>query len=73
VSKRDGDRIALRGLEVHAHHGVFEHERRDGQRFVIDLVLGMDLAAAAGGTTYRVPLTTVGLPSASMTRWRPNR
>ena len=49
MSKRDGDRIVLRGLEVHAHHGVFEHERRDGQRFVIDLVLGMDLAAAAGG------------------------
>lgn len=47
MSKRDGDRITLRGLEVHAHHGVFEHERRDGQRFVVDLVVGTDLTAAA--------------------------
>ena len=24
------DRIALRGLRVRGHHGVYEHERRDG-------------------------------------------
>lgn len=44
------DRLAITGIEVFAHHGVFEHERRDGQRFVIDLVLGVDTttAAAAG-------------------------
>ncbi len=42
------DRITLRGLEVFAHHGVFERERRDGQRFVVDLVVGLDLSAAAG-------------------------
>lgn len=41
------DRIALHGLEVFAHHGVFAHERRDGQRFVVDL--DVDLAAAARG------------------------
>lgn len=43
------DRLAITGVEVFAHHGVFEHERRDGQRFVIDLVLGVDTSAAAAG------------------------
>ena len=41
------DRLAVRGLAVHGHHGVFEHERRDGQEFVIDLVLGVDTRVAA--------------------------
>ena len=31
--------IEVRGLTVHAHHGVHEHEREHGQRFVLDLVL----------------------------------
>lgn len=41
------DRISLTGLEVHAHHGVLESERAEGQVFVIDLALSRDLAAAA--------------------------
>jgi dihydroneopterin aldolase len=41
------DRIELRGLTVRGHHGVFEHERRDGQDFVIDISVWIDLAAAA--------------------------
>ena len=41
------DELALLGLECFGHHGVFEHERRDGQTFVIDLVLGLDISAAA--------------------------
>jgi dihydroneopterin aldolase len=41
-----GDRIELRGLRVRGHHGVFDHERRDGQDFVLDLVLWTDLAVA---------------------------
>jgi dihydroneopterin aldolase len=40
------DRIELRGLRVRGHHGVFDHERRDGQDFVLDLVLWTDLAGA---------------------------
>ncbi|GAA2175320.1 hypothetical protein GCM10009846_24720 [Agrococcus versicolor] len=43
------DRIALRGLVAFAHHGVFDHERRDGQRFVVDLDATVDLRAAARG------------------------
>jgi 7,8-dihydroneopterin aldolase/epimerase/oxygenase len=40
------DRIELRGLRVRGHHGVFEYERRDGQDFVLDLVVWTDLAPA---------------------------
>ena len=41
------DRIELRGLRVFGHHGVFEHERRDGQDFVVDVELELDTRAAA--------------------------
>lgn len=41
------DRIELRGLKVRGHHGVFDHERRDGQDFVVDVTVWMDLAPAA--------------------------
>ncbi|WP_304107666.1 dihydroneopterin aldolase [Mycolicibacterium bacteremicum] len=41
------DRIELRGLKVRGHHGVFDHERRDGQDFIIDVTVWVDLAAAA--------------------------
>jgi dihydroneopterin aldolase len=41
------DRIALTGLRVRGNHGVFDHERRDGQEFVVDVVLEIDTRAAA--------------------------
>ena len=41
------DRIELRGLTVRGNHGVFDHERADGQDFVVDLTVWADLAAAA--------------------------
>jgi dihydroneopterin aldolase len=47
VTPPTGDRIALRGLRVRGFHGVFEHERRDGQDFVVDAVLALDLRPAA--------------------------
>lgn len=40
------DRIELRGLEVFARHGVFDHEKTDGQLFRIDVVVDIDLARA---------------------------
>lgn len=43
----DGDLIRLSGLEVRAHHGVFDFERERGQRFVIDAEVSVDLGAAA--------------------------
>lgn len=41
------DQLAIRGIEIHGHHGVFDFERIEGQVFLIDLVLGVDTAAAA--------------------------
>jgi dihydroneopterin aldolase len=41
------DRIELRGLKVHGRHGVFEHERVNGQDFVVDITVWIDLADAA--------------------------
>lgn len=41
------DRIALRGLRAHGHHGVFDSERREGQVFVVDAVLRLDTTPAA--------------------------
>lgn len=46
---RRGDRITLTGLRVRAHHGVFDFERAEGQEFVIDIVVAVDLVAAASG------------------------
>jgi dihydroneopterin aldolase len=43
----NGDRIVLRGLRGRGHHGVFAHEKRDGQEFVVDVTLNVDLRAAA--------------------------
>ncbi|MFP5347256.1 MAG: dihydroneopterin aldolase [Actinomycetes bacterium] len=40
------DRIELYGLRAHGYHGVFEHERQQGQEFVVDLVLHLDTRAA---------------------------
>lgn len=41
------DRIELRGLTVRGNHGVFDHERRDGQDFVVDITVWIDLHDAA--------------------------
>ena len=34
-----GPVVEVVGLEVWAHHGVYEHERRDGQPFLFDVRL----------------------------------
>ena len=41
------DLITLTGLRVFGRHGVFDFERENGQEFVIDVTLRLDLAAAA--------------------------
>ena len=41
------DLVELVGLRAFAHHGVFEHERRDGQPFVIDVHVRLPLRDAA--------------------------
>ncbi|TVS26489.1 dihydroneopterin aldolase [Corynebacterium sanguinis] len=41
------DRIELKGLRVHANHGVLDHETRHGQGFSLDIVCWLDFADAA--------------------------
>lgn len=41
------DRITLTGLQVRGFHGVFPDERRDGQDFLVDATLWLDVRAAA--------------------------
>jgi dihydroneopterin aldolase len=41
-----GDRIMIRNLRVFAHHGVLPSEAEQGQVFVIDLDLALDLEPA---------------------------
>lgn len=41
------DEIALTGLTVFGRHGVYDHERENGQEFTIDLRLMMPLRDAA--------------------------
>jgi dihydroneopterin aldolase len=50
------DRITLTGLRVFGRHGVLEHEKRDGQEFVIDITAWLDLAPAAASDDLKQTL-----------------
>ena len=54
------DVITLTGLRAFGHHGVFDFERRDGQEFIIDLVVELDMrpAAASDDVAHTVALAT---------------
>jgi dihydroneopterin aldolase len=41
------DQIVITGIRGTGYHGVFDHERRDGQEFAVDLVLHLAPSAAA--------------------------
>lgn len=41
------DEITLTGLRVFGRHGVYDHERRDGQHFIVDTTLYVSTVAAA--------------------------
>jgi len=41
------DRVSVYGIEAFGRHGVFDHEKTDGQRFVADIVLHLDTRRAA--------------------------
>lgn len=41
------DHIFIIGLSLHAYHGVMPYEGKVGQTFTIDMVLDIDLTAAA--------------------------
>ena len=38
------DQILVKGLEIFAYHGVNPEEKEEGQRFVLDFTLDVDLA-----------------------------
>lgn len=40
------DRILIHGIQFHGHHGVYEEERKLGQRFVVNVELSLDLRQA---------------------------
>lgn len=40
------DRICIKELEIFAHHGVFEHEKINGQNFYVNAVLYVDTESA---------------------------
>jgi dihydroneopterin aldolase len=39
--------LALTGLRAYGHHGVLDHERSEGQEFIVDVELGLDTRPAA--------------------------
>jgi dihydroneopterin aldolase len=53
MTPRRADELTVTGIECYAHHGVFEHEKSDGQTFVIDLTLGVDTRSAAASDDLR--------------------
>jgi dihydroneopterin aldolase len=66
--------IEVRGLSVHAHHGVHEHEREHGQQFVLDLVLVPSSALACetdrlGDTVSYSDAARVAVDVATSTRF----
>jgi len=41
------DQVFVKGLALHAYHGVMQHEATVGQTFMLDLTLDLDLTAAS--------------------------
>ena len=41
------DSIRITGLELFGHHGVFDFEKHDGQRFLVDLTVWLDTDRAS--------------------------
>jgi dihydroneopterin aldolase len=46
-AKDDADQVFVRGLALHAYHGVMQHEAKVGQSFKLDLALDIDLTGAS--------------------------
>jgi len=67
------DRISLIGLRAFGRHGVLDHERRDGQEFVVDAVLWLDTrpAAATDDLTLTVDYAAVASRLAAVVSGEP--
>ncbi len=57
---RDLDLITLTGIRATGFHGVFDHERRDGQEFRVDAVLEVSSMARAARTDDLADTTDYG-------------
>jgi dihydroneopterin aldolase len=40
-------KVMLKNMMFYGYHGVYEHEREMGQRFMVDVELGFDMAKAS--------------------------
>jgi dihydroneopterin aldolase len=40
-------KVALEGLEFHAYHGVYPHERSSGNKFEVDVIVDTEFQEAA--------------------------
>jgi dihydroneopterin aldolase / 2-amino-4-hydroxy-6-hydroxymethyldihydropteridine diphosphokinase len=47
------DKIFLKGVSGVGYHGVFEHEKREGQTFVVDVEVTSDFSAAVKSDDVR--------------------
>src|SRR5690606_12528356 len=43
--------ITITGISARGHHGVYDHEKRDGQEFVVDITVHTDLRRASTSDT----------------------
>ncbi|HEU4331889.1 MAG TPA: 2-amino-4-hydroxy-6-hydroxymethyldihydropteridine diphosphokinase [Lapillicoccus sp.] len=62
------DRIHLRGVEAVGFHGVLPDEKRDGQTFVVDVVMELDLAQAGATDDLEDTVSYADIAGEVMTR-----
>jgi len=55
------DRIELIGLEAYGYHGVYEHEKNTGQKFLVDMVVWTDFSHAANSDSIADTISYVDL------------
>ncbi|GAA6524816.1 2-amino-4-hydroxy-6-hydroxymethyldihydropteridine diphosphokinase [Intrasporangium sp. DVR] len=62
------DEIVLRGVTAHGYHGVLEAEKRDGQTFVVDVHLTLDLSRAGRSDNLAATVNYAEVASAVVAR-----
>lgn len=55
------DRIELIGVEAFGYHGVYEAERKTGQKFIVDIVVWTNFSSAAQSDDLRQTISYVDL------------
>jgi len=56
-----GDAIMLKGMVFYGHHGISEAERRDAQKFLVDVTVTYPLQAAARADDLSLTIDYGGL------------